>query len=162
MSFGQWIFLVVFALAISITNIFFMRNLTALRVRDLLVGVVILSSAILAAVMIFTYSGAAFKALSDTIGLRDAECATAVVVVTIGSAAFWFKRKLPRWYGVAEMAFGVACAVKVSSGLAPGQVLLDQWTALLASAYIVARGLGSVSEAQVGGGADQDPASELV
>jgi hypothetical protein len=73
--------------------------------------------------------------------------ALAVVIIAIGAGAHVFKSRNKLRYGQTEVLFGGASAVKIATGMRPGESLFSQWVALAGAAYVVARGLNNWSDA---------------
>jgi hypothetical protein len=73
--------------------------------------------------------------------------ALAVAIITIGAGAHVFKSRNKLRYGQTEVLFGGASAVKIATGMRPGESLFSQWVALAGAAYVVARGLNNWSDA---------------
>jgi hypothetical protein len=73
--------------------------------------------------------------------------ALAIVIIAIGAGAHVFKSRNRLRYGQTEVLFGGASAVKIATGMHPGESLFSQWVALAGAAYVVARGLNNWSDA---------------
>jgi hypothetical protein len=148
MSLGHWILMIAFGAILSLSNQLVMRALVTSNRRDAIVGFAVNGIAIVIVFALLIYGESAFDRLSGEIGVHAAQGLAAIGVVAVGSLAAYFKKKRLLWFGTVEVFFGAATAVKVASGLTPGQIILSQWTALLGAAYIVARGLDNISDAR--------------
>jgi hypothetical protein len=148
MSLLHFILMIAFGAILTLSNQLIMRALVTASRRDAIIGFTGSTGVIVIALVLGIYGESLFKFLSDVIGLHGAQGVAAVTVIALGSLASYFKKKELLWYGTVEVFFGVVTAVKVASGLTPGEILLSQWTALVAAAYIVARGLNNISDAR--------------
>jgi hypothetical protein len=73
--------------------------------------------------------------------------ALGIGIIAVGAGAHFFKKRNKMRYGQTEVLFGGASAVKIATGMHPGESLFSQWVALAGAAYVVARGLNNWSEA---------------
>jgi hypothetical protein len=76
-----------------------------------------------------------------------------LVVVLLGWGAHRFKRRSKRLYGIVEILFGALSAIAVVTrfkfaAVEISQMSLSQFSALVASSYVVARGLNNYYEAK--------------
>jgi hypothetical protein len=76
-----------------------------------------------------------------------AAAATGIVVV-LGWIAHYFKKRSHYYYGFTEVCFAGSSAWAIGSGLSSHQALLSRWLALVAAAYIAARGLNNMSDSK--------------
>lgn len=80
------------------------------------------------------------------LGLYGLRIVVGIGVVLFGFWAWQFKQTDVFAYGVAEVLFAGLSGAYVAAGLTPGDIVLSQWTTLIASAYVVARGVGNISD----------------
>ncbi|HZY62161.1 MAG TPA: hypothetical protein VFE38_06500 [Edaphobacter sp.] len=70
------------------------------------------------------------------------------MAIISGILAYWAKRRWQYHYGFAEICFAAVSAWHLAAGLSTHEVLLSRWVALIASAYIAARGVGNMADAK--------------
>jgi hypothetical protein len=118
-----------------------------LKLRDMVIGVLgaIVGSVI--AEVVVTHSAEILRTLTRLLGLYGMRAFIAILVIGFGVAAYWWKRKSQRSYGIGEVIFGSIAAVFITFGISPERSLFSQWVGLGGAAYIIARGLNNVSEA---------------
>jgi hypothetical protein len=70
----------------------------------------------------------------------------ALLVLAVGRAAFLFKRKAQRLYGICEVVFGVLSAYQIAAGLKLQEAFFARWAALVGAIYVVSRGFSNYSD----------------
>lgn len=88
-----------------------------------------------------------FAFVYRVVGPYGAQGGTAVLVFVCGIAAHWFKRKNQRWYGRVEVLVGALSGIRICFSLAPHTSMFSQSVALVGCAYVIARGLNNITEA---------------
>jgi hypothetical protein len=73
-------------------------------------------------------------------------------VLGVGTVIHVFKRINQLWYGITEIIFGAATMYRVAETWPQGGTMATQWVAVIAGAYIVARGLNNCQEARIKSG----------
>ena len=94
------------------------------------------------------YAPATFQFLVRVLGLYETQLLIAAGVTLCGVGAYAFKRYSQYWYGFFEVIFAGASVLNIASGLSPDAAFFSRWVALFGAAYIVARGLGNMTEAK--------------
>jgi len=89
-----------------------------------------------------------YQWLVELIGAYKAQDSIAVVVVATGFGAAWFKRKSQKWYGFVEIGFGIISGFSIALNMTIITAALPQWASLVGCAYVIARGLNNVSDAE--------------
>ena len=84
----------------------------------------------------------------NRIGIHKTQAIIALVAISLGWLAHYFKTRWQYRYGVAEVCFAAVSAWNLAHGLSTQEALLSRWVALIASAYIAARGLGNIADAK--------------
>ena len=96
----------------------------------------------------YNLSSALFNWVAHTTSLYGAQFLVAIVVVSMGVFAHWFKRMNQAWYGGVECAFGVIYGISTAFGIRPGEPMFGHWATLVGCIYIIARGLNNISDAR--------------
>lgn len=90
-----------------------------------------------------THGTNGLSVLTRLFGLYGMRVFVGVVVVGCGIAGYFWKRKNQYSYGLGEIVFGVLVIFYVTFRIEPGNSYLSQWSALVGSAYVIARGLNN-------------------
>jgi hypothetical protein len=85
--------------------------------------------------------------LVHLLGTEHSGDALGLMVVAVGYVAHRFKRISQRWYGVVEVAFGVASGFAVAFSIDTPSPSVTQWATLIGCAYVLTRGLNNVYDA---------------
>ena len=85
--------------------------------------------------------------LEHLLGTKHSGEALGLTVVAVGYVAHRFKRISQRWYGVVEVAFGVASGFAVAFSIYTPSPSVTQWATLIGCAYVLTRGLNNVYDA---------------
>jgi len=83
------------------------------------------------------------------LGVHGAQILIVCSVLVLGFGAALFKKIAQFYYGWCELVFATASAIWIVKDSLGATVVLSQWTALIGSAYIVARGMGNMAEAKI-------------
>jgi hypothetical protein len=87
-----------------------------------------------------------FERVLNYLGLELTQFAIAVLIIGLGFAASWYKRKNKKWYGNIEIFVGMSSALVVARSLGPNAFDLAKWSTLAGCSYVIARGLGDHKE----------------
>jgi hypothetical protein len=111
------------------------------------IGAVALLFVFIDLILLSTPYGVVFiEYLMRKLGVRAAQLFVSVVVLILGSLAYWFKLKKQVWYGVVEIAFAASAAVIAARQLKPGTEWAGPIATLGGAVYIVNRGLENVAK----------------
>ncbi len=121
------------------------QDITAER-GSLLLYVFSISVAAIGVNYAFTWRGVIVAYLYENIGSYWTKAIISSSVLATGWIAYRFKKKRQILYGLCEVIFAATSAVHVVGRLAPGMEVPVQWGALIGFAYVVARGLGNISD----------------
>jgi hypothetical protein len=91
--------------------------------------------------------GSVARTISSSAGIHSFQFVIAATVIILGFLAFEFKKKHQLWYGRVEICFGISSAVTLSLSALPSDMHLTQWASLVGCVYVIARGMGNVSDA---------------
>ena len=120
------------------------------EIRDALLRILV--SWVMGAVLILAiaavprYGPKLFVYAGRVLGVRGAEILIIVIIFGAAWLAHEYKRKQQIRYGLLEVAFGILAVTNVALGMIPGSSTLSQGVALVASGYIIARGLNNVRD----------------
>jgi uncharacterized membrane protein HdeD (DUF308 family) len=93
------------------------------------------------------YGNRAYNGLVHVFGRIVTVILIGTIVTSAGFSAHWFKRKRQFAYGRVEIFLGTMSAFAIASTLSPDKPMLAQCVSLIACAYVIARGMGNMSEA---------------
>lgn len=122
-------------------------SLVSSVIVNIIIGIVMIVAS--ATVQKGIQSPSAFGNLVKAIGLHSVQALAAVVAIACGVLAYRIKRRWQYHYGFAEICFAGISAWHLAAGLSTHEVLLSRWVALIASAYIAARGVGNMADGSV-------------
>jgi uncharacterized membrane protein YjjB (DUF3815 family) len=119
----------------------------AARIRNLLLEI-IASIATWGLVLFATHhGGSVYRELGHIPRQSVVFAIVGLTTTLVGFLAHWFKRKNQRIYGRVEMAFGMVPGFAIASAINPERPLLPQCVSLVGCAYVIARGLNNISDA---------------
>ena len=117
------------------------------RIRHLLLEII--ASILTWALVLFAthHGGKVYRELGRGLSQPVVLSIVGLVTTLAGYLAHWFKQKNLRIYGRVEMVFGTVSAFAIASAINPERPILPQCVSLVGCAYVVARGLNNISEA---------------
>lgn len=110
------------------------RNLWAIRYYAL-VGLMMWAVLLSLILLISNYGPSVYAKSIRVVGRLRVQLFIGISATIMGFAAYQFKRINQRWYGVVEVAFGMATAFAIARNLYPADASLSQWSSLIGSSY---------------------------
>lgn len=118
-----------------------------LRISQRLIGIAIFVVVVIVFSLVYPYISDPLDSMMDF--LATLRFPTAVLVLAAGYGAHKFKKANKRLYGQVEVVFGIASSFFVAEQPTLTNTLA-KWTAAVGAAYVIARGLNNISEAEAG------------